>query len=371
MQAARSTQSWRARSSGRPGEGDVVQRPLIHLIAPAGVCRPFLDALGMDSARGLVQMIQELIGSHIGVRGDETLIEAVEDERRGGRNDDAHRAGDIEEALADDAVRGVVAVRGGAWFTRVLPLIDFSVLEGRTQPIAVFGFSELTTLVNIVGGFDAGRGVYDMGPAFLTYGLKRYATMQAGPHAHATGPPAQWVDQRLRLELETFFRDVASMMGGRGSSRPVEARVLRGSLPDRFEARVVGGNLTVLSAMVGSAYDRFVRPNGRWLLIEDFNDKLERIDRFLAHLTLAGYWDQCAGILLGDFHKGYEDLTASVLALLPHHLPRGRSIPLLHAPQIGHTWPMAPIPLNRAITVERAEENTVALTWPGSDLQTV
>jgi muramoyltetrapeptide carboxypeptidase len=348
-----------------------VQRSRIHLIAPAGVCRPFLDALGVVSARALLQHVEAVVGPDWVVTGDDALIEAAEDERRGGRLDDQQRANDIEKALADDEVSCVVALRGGAWFTRVLPLIDFSVLEERARPVAVFGFSELTTLVNIVAGFEAGRGIYDMGPAFLTYGLKRYATMQPDAHGDTAGPTADWVGERLRPELEVFFRDAVAMIEGRNTSRVATAVIIDGSFPDRVEARFVGGNLTVLSTMVGSSYDHFIRPDGRWLLIEDFNDKLERIDRFLAHMTLAGYWDQCAGILLGDFHKGYEDLTPAVRELLPHHIPGGRSVPILHAGQIGHVWPMVPIPLNVDVSIERADEGHVRLCWPDSVLRTV
>ncbi|MHC4698747.1 MAG: LD-carboxypeptidase [Planctomycetota bacterium] len=147
-----------------------MSRPRIHLIAPAGSCRPFLEAIDIPSAAALLTLVQDGIGSAYVVSGNETLIEATEDELHGGRQDDRLRARDITQALGDDDVVAVVLIRGGAWFTRVLPLIDFSVLNSRERPVAVFGFSELTTLVNIVGAHRRGIGVYDMGPAFLSYG---------------------------------------------------------------------------------------------------------------------------------------------------------------------------------------------------------
>ncbi len=348
-----------------------MDRPRIHLIAPAGVCRPFLDALRLDSARALIQIVQKAIGAAYLVTGDEALIEASENERSGGRRDDERRAADIQESLTDNHVVCVIALRGGAWFTRILPMIDFSVLPHRAGPVAVFGFSELTTLVNIVGSFENGLGIYDMGPAFLTYGLKRHATSRMSAETTAPSRTSEWVDERLRPEFEAFFHDVISMIEGRGSSRPVTARIISGSVPDRFDATFAGGNLTVLSTMVGSVYDACVRPAGGWLLVEDFNDKLERIDRFLAHLTLSRYWDRCQGVLLGDFHKGYEDLIPAVLELLPSHIPPGRSVPILHTGQIGHVWPMSPLPLHVAVTVERIDEERVALRWPPSALRTV
>jgi muramoyltetrapeptide carboxypeptidase len=347
-----------------------VDPPKLHLIAPAGSCKPFFDAIGIRSAAELVTLVQELIGPTCRVTGNEAILESDEDQLSGGRRDDHERAGDIQQALADDETAAVVAVRGGAWFTRVLPLIDFSVLDRRTRPVAVFGFSELTSLVNIVAASGRGLGIYDMGPAFLTYALKRHASTRYEVDSTAGPRPEEWMLSRLRSEFGLFFRDIAAMIEGRGTDRPVIARLACGTLPDRCEAAFVGGNLTVLSAMIGPAGDARVVPTGRWLLLEDFNDKLERIDRFLAHLTLARFWDECEGILLGDFHKGYEDLTPAVLELLPYHIPPTRSMPVLVTKQVGHVWPMSPLPLQLKVTLTRAGED-YTVRWDPAALRTV
>ncbi len=235
-----------------------------------------------------------------------------------------------------------------------------------------------------------------MGPAFLTYGLKRYAAtktvvdlsltrrpprsemshrdMQALPAAASQGSssrPASWMRQRLRPELDAFFRDVVSMIEGRGTQRPITARLACGQMPDRLRASFGGGNLTVLSTFVGSPFDEGGDPGRRWLLIEDFNEKVERIDRFLAQLTLRGYWSNCEGILLGDFHKGYEDLTQAVLALLRFHVPRVNPVPVLVTDQVGHIWPMSPLPLHLDLSVERTQNDTYSIHWPAEALKTV
>lgn len=344
--------------------------PKIHLIAPAGSCRPFLEALELESAAELIALAQDAIGPSYDVTGDEEVIEAREVEHGGGRVDDACRAADLERALADDQVVAIVLIRGGAWFTRLLPLIDFSVLAQRAGSVAFFGFSELTTAVNIVGSYEHGLGIYDMGPAFLTYGLKRYAAMRSDADP-SSSRPASWMRQRLRPELDAFFRDAVAIIEGRGTKRPISARLAAGEISDHLQASFVGGNLTVLSTLVGSRYDEAVNPAGRWLIIEDFNEKVERIDRFLAQLTLAGYFKSCEGILLGDFHKGYEDLTDAVLGLLRFHLPRTRPVPVLVTAQVGHVWPMSPLPLHLDLTIERTDDNTFSLHWPADALQTV
>ncbi len=348
-----------------------MDRPRIHLIAPAGSCQPFLAALEVPSAGALIALVQDAIGSAYVVSGDQALIEVPEDELHGGRVDDGLRAADIERALGDDEVAAIVLIRGGAWFTRVLPLIDFSVLDGREKTVAVFGFSELTTLVNIVGAHHRGIGVYDMGPAFLTYGLQRYARQQAAGEDPANNAPRIWALTRLVPEVKAFFRDVVSMIEGRGSARNVAAELVRGALPDSCDATFVGGNLTVLSTLIGSRFETWFGSGGPWLLIEDYNDKLERIDRFLAHLTLAGLWERCEGVLVGNFHRGYDELTPAVISLLDYHLPPGRSIPVLATKQIGHVWPMAPLPLHVPLTIERVSGGGYSIHWPPSALRTV
>ena len=177
--------------------------------------------------------------------------------------------------------------------------------------------------------------------------------------------------RRLREEFFAFFRNVTSIIEGRGGGGSLTARHVYGAVPPPGEVRFIGGNLTVFSTLIGSRYQECIRPKGRWLVLEDFNDKPERFDRFLAHLTLAGYWDECEGILLGDFHLGERDLTEAMLAILSCHLPRGGSFPVLVTSQVGHVWPMTPLPLHVPGTLERIDETSVSIHWPAAALGVV
>jgi len=341
----------------------------IHLIGPAASCSRFLLAVGADSGDAFVEMVQSAVGQGFRITADEALLEATEDDEHGGRCDDARRAEDIERALADDDVVALLAVRGGAWFSRILPRIDFSVLDRRRRRVAVFGFSELTTLVNIVGSHDRGVGVYDMGPAFLSYGLRRRAELDGVTCPDGATSVDDWVAGRLAAEFRSYLSDVAAILKGEGSTRRVTARLALGELPDRFEASFVGGNLVVLTTLVGSRFDQCVRPANRWMVLEEINEKPERIDRFLAHLTLAGFWDTCAGVLLGDFHRKQRQLSRAVVKLLKYHLPPDRAIPVLITEQVGHVWPMSPLPLHETLTLTR--ERDESFSFRGSVISAV
>lgn len=348
-----------------------MDQPRIHLISPAGTCRSFFSIINVQSAGHLIEIIQQAIGDHYQITADEKILDADEDETKGGRIDDHRRAEDIEHALADDQVAAIITIRGGAWFTRVLPLIDFSVMDQRTKPVIFFGFSELTPLANIIGAHDHGLGVYSMGPAFLSYGLKRHAEMYLQTELPDKASPKQWMQDKLRSTFDQFFSDVISIIEGRDQPQPVHATYIRGDIPDRFNASFVGGNLTVFSTMIGSRYQESISPTGHWLLLEDFNDKLERFDRFLSHLTLAGFWEQCEGLLLGDFHIANHSLNEEILKLLEYHIPIHSTLPIMTTEQVGHIWPMAFFPLHLSMSVERKKDSQVLIHLPPSALRTV
>lgn len=338
----------------------------VHLVGSAGSCRSLLETLDLQSPRELVQLAQSVLGDAFHVTANDDLVLAEENELEGGRDDDDTRAGDITEALADTATTAIVSLRGGAWFTRILPKIDFTPLDDRTNapnddPVTVIGFSEFTPLVNIIAAHAAGIGVYGMGPAFLTYGLRRYATVTLANDDRGDATPKEWAQRRFRKEFESFFADVRSLLTE--SALPIiAARHVAGPPPRDETATFSGGNLTVLSTMVGSMFERAAHPGGKqWLLLEDFNDKLERMDRFLAHFTLADWWRSCRGILLGDFHFAADDYLEPVLNLLAAHLPADVQIPILHAPRVGHTWPMDNLALHHPYRIVQADRNRYEL----------
>ncbi len=346
-------------------------RGVIHLIAPAGSCGKFFSLLNAPTAKEFLALVQDHVGPDFSVTGNEPIMAAEENEETGGRNDDMARARDIQAALGDSNVVAIVTVRGGAWFSRILRHIDFNVLNSRTSPIAVFGFSELTTLVNIVAAHANGRGAYDMGPAFLPFGMRRYAMARANPKGDPAITPKKWAADRLPEAFRAFWTDVVSMIRGQGSSRGITATLIRGDVPDGTEAVFAGGNLVVLCSLVGTPFESAIRPNRRWLVLEEINEKPERIDRYLANLTLAGFWHECEGVLLGDFHMEGRDLGPTVESLLSYHLPDGHRIPIMRTRQIGHIWPMSPLPLHFPVRLVKTTDHTYSIDRSPHSLQVV
>ena len=194
---------------------------------------------------------------------------------------------------------------------------------------------------------------------------------RAGPSELEGLSPEAWMQSRLTPEFGRFFRDVISMIEGRGSERQLTARLVSGELPDRCEATFVGGNLTVLVTLLSSPYRASIAPAGRWVVLEDYKENPARLDRLIAQLTLAGYWESCEGVLLGDFHMEDEDLTDAVASLLRYHIPGHRRLPVLVTEQFGHIWPMSPVPVHVPAIMDRSDGAVYSINWPASALKTV
>jgi len=330
-------------------------RPIVRLWSVASSCIDMLPSLGCANTSDLIELVQDAVGNRYRVTADARQIEAAEIDDHGGRRDDRARALEIQKTLADDRIAAAVALRGGAWLTRILPLVDFNVLQARRNRLAVFGFSELTPLLNIVARYPSVFAYYDLCPGFLRVGMTNYAREHVSTLSRRTltTPAAiesfakRWASDRFVDEFTAFFRDVVDIIEGRGSRRSIVTRCVDSTIEEPITIKVVGGNLTTLITLLGSRHKRALSPTGRWLVIEDIRERPERVDRMLAHLTLSGMLTCYDGIVVGVFYRRAGDCTDATLQCLKHHLAKTHC-PIITTKDVGHVWPIAPLPINRS-----------------------
>jgi muramoyltetrapeptide carboxypeptidase len=115
--------------------------------------------------------------------------------------------------------------------------------------------------------------------------------------------------------------------------------------PGRARGRLVGGNLTLVSALLGTPF----APNfdGAILIIEDIGEAIYRIDRMLRHLILAGALQQCVALVAGDFRPPRNEVTIDNRTLddvLAEAATRA-GIPCLAGAPFGHIADQWTIPL--------------------------
>ena len=134
--------------------------------------------------------------------------------------------------------------------------------------------------------------------------------------------------------------------------------------PGKAIGRLLGGNLTVLTALMGTPYLPDFK--GGILFIEDTGEAEYRIDRMLTQLALGGVLGKLAGVVFGqctdcrNTGPSYSGFTLS--EVLQQHLePLG--IPAFQGALIGHVANQFSIPVGSRAEID-ATSGTVRMLEP-------
>lgn len=343
-------------SGSLPPRGVAPARPRLHLIAHARSAVDDARRFGFESVRAYLDFIRAHAPPGWRVTGDARLIGRRHERLTEGRFDDAARADDLNAAMADGDTRMIVALNGGSWFTRIVDRLDLSPLQRRRDSLWCLGFSEMTSLVNLVAARPAGRGAYWLCPNYLAWKIKPPAAARAAFAEFWRALPG-WIDPNVDAVCKPGEEHACA-----GKS-VIDARLERGRMSD-VPPRFIGGCLSILAANLVGPVAEAIDPVGRWLLLEDINEETYRVDRHLATLRLAGWWERITGVLVGDFHLPRVDQRRAVLKLVNHYLAERPEVPVLSATSVGHVWPMRPVVLNLPYLFE-TNGRSVRLSWSG------
>ena len=183
---------------------------------------------------------------------------------------DAERAEDLNAFLRRPDVKALVCVRGGYGALRILPHLDYE--AARRHPKLLVGYSDVTAL-------------------HLAFLAKAGWPGLSGPMA-----AVEWGD--LDAASERLFLDLARgavpspLLGPSGET-------LRPMRPGTAEGPLIGGNLAVLTRLLGAPFLPSLR--GAILFLEEVGEAPYRIDGMFAHLRLTGHLDALGGLILGGF----------------------------------------------------------------------
>ena len=254
---------------------------------------------------------------------------------------DEQRAADINAMFADDAVAGILAMTGGSGCNRIVDKLDYELI--RRRPKFFGGFSDLTSLVNAI---------------HRQTGLVAFHSPVAG---------SEWNDYSVQsfravaMNAEAaLLRNPTASPGDDFVQREERITTLR---PGRARGRLVGGNLTVLASLAGSAY--FPDCRGALLFLEDINEYIYRVDRCLSTLRLTGALGQLAGVVLGRFTKcepgdGYGSLTLDEV-FDDYFLPL--NVPVFRGAAIGHIKRKLTVPVGAMAEMD-ADAGPIRLLAP-------
>ncbi|MFB2881410.1 LD-carboxypeptidase [Floridanema aerugineum] len=242
---------------------------------------------------------------------------------------DIDRAADINSMFADPSVKAILTLRGGWGCNRILPLINYQLI--RKNPKIIIGYSDITSLLLAI------------------YALSGIVTFH-GPVATSTWNQftVNYV-QRILFNGEAVTMRNSPFIGENLSSLPLQVETIT---PGKARGKLIGGNLSVLSAMVGSAY----LPNwqGSILFIEEIGEEVYRVDRMLTQLKLAGILDRISGFIFGqctkcDPEKPEQSLT--LMQVLQDHI-KPLKIPAWYGAAIGHIPNKFTLPIGIEVEID-------------------
>ncbi len=180
---------------------------------------------------------------------------------------DAQRIEDMQKALDDPSIKAIWASRGGYGAVRIVDDLDFS--KFYEHPKWIIGYSDITVFHNKLHdlGFES---IHGQMPLTL----------------HLDDPIQK--KSILSLHDALFGKKLNYKLSSSKSNRLGEST-----------GQVVGGNLSLVYSMLQSNTSLNMR--GKVLFIEDVGEALYHIDRMMISLKRAGYFDNCKGLIVGNF----------------------------------------------------------------------
>lgn len=267
----------------RPGD-------TIAICSPAGAVDPALFAPAIDALQR--QGWQALVMPHAMGRHGTYAATAAE------------RLADIKAAFAMPEVKAIMCGRGG--YGAVHLLAD---LAPCACPKWLIGFSDISALHAMMQS----RGI---------------ASVHAGMLRALARDPEGEDSQRLFDLL-------------RGKPAPVDLPAHPLGRPGCASGILAGGNLSVLSALIGTPFDTLLP--GRILVIEDINEPIYKLERMLWQLRLRGVLPSLAALVAGQFTGTEPDPNHSDAYQMIAEMCAPYSFPLYLGAPIGHRSPNRPL----------------------------
>jgi muramoyltetrapeptide carboxypeptidase len=193
---------------------------------------------------------------------------------------DEERAAELNAAIRNPDVRAILAARGGYGLSRILDQLDYGALED--DPKIIAGYSDLTALHLAIA--KQVRLV-----TFHSPNANELSRFDGGAH-----------DFSRQIFQQTVFANQSPL----AADIPLPINIppqwkIEGLNSGRAQGRLVGGNLSLICATLGTPYA--IDPENAILFLEDVGESAYRVDRMLAQLRLAGLLDQVAGVVVGQF----------------------------------------------------------------------
>lgn len=248
-------------------------------------------------------------------------------------NDNGHFAGtdnqrstDFQLALDDKAIKAIWCARGGYGAMRVIDNLNFE--KYKENPKWIIGYSDITAIHN-----DLHNNKSESIHGIMCKSLEKIDVDN---------------NESISLLKKTLF--------GEKLSYTIEGNNY--NIEGNSNGQLIGGNLTLLHCLLGS--ESSIDTNGKILFIEDLGEYLYHIDRMLISLKRAGYFDNCKGLIVGDFTDMRKNTTpfGRNLKELILDIVREYDFPVSFGFPAGHGEKNYPMILGREINLEVSKQQS-------------
>jgi len=240
------------------------------------------------------------------------------------------KAEQIHAAFAEPGIDMILALRGGYSAMKILPFLDFELI--RKHPKIIAGFSDLSALLN--------------------------------PIFERTGQVALHAPMLINLDTPTAFTLNSLINAVKGYP---EKNLLKGApckvyQPGSAAGILKGGNLITLTALIDTDWE--IETPGAILFLEDVDEKLHQVDRYLTQWILAGKFKDIKALIIGDFRglrsKQVYDILASQMEL---------NFPVVHCPYIGHAANKITLPIGAEVELHTNRKQLLIkrMSFPGGN----
>ena len=252
------------------------------------------------------------------------------------------RLDDLHAMFRDRDVKAIWCIRGGSGCISLLAALDYALI--RAHPKVLLGYSDITAL-HLAIHRHAGLVTFH-GPV-ASSSESDYSTMHMLAVLMDPQPVytiAMALENRVRAQEEAQYA-IRTVTAGRASGR------------------LMGGNLSLVSALAGTPYAADFRK--AILFLEEVNEEPYRIDRWMTQLDLAVGLDKAAGVMIGICENCGPQGNGSSLTLdetLDVHL-QPLHVPAVSGYSFGHIRNQFTIPVGVRATLD-TQAQTLTLLEP-------
>ena len=250
---------------------------------------------------------------------------------------DIERAHELMHMFANPDVDAILCVRGGYGAIRILDILDYELIQ--QNPKILIGYSDITAL--LISIYERTGLVTFHGPvgvsSFNEFTVESFEKVLINPKNKYKYPYEREPETEGNPENNIY------------------------SINDGItEGELIGGNLSVIVSMIGSAYEPDFED--KIVYLEEIGEKPYRVDKMLFHLLYATNLKKAAGIVLGIFYECNKDKKEAGFTLKQAigDLLKPTGIPVSYGLSFGHVNNKITIP-NGIRAMFNATKNSLKL----------